>query len=150
MPDYLAFIANRVASGEITAQEAGREYEVLFAESIGATPVHNSGAGFSKLDARGVGGSILWSVKWAGRHKSFRVEEAHFAEADAAINGPGGIGGEVIPGLAFTTESGEEFVTLRKADMMMLLHEGGTFASRDSVDTGTTPRRQLTVEERLA
>lgn len=148
MPDYLDFISRRVASGEITAQEAGREYEVLFAESIGATPVHNSGAGFSKLDARG--GSILWSVKWAGRHKSFRVEEAHFTEADAAINGPGGIGGEVIPGLAFTTESGEEFVTLRKADMMMLLHEGGTFASRDSVDTGTTPRRQLTVEERLA
>lgn len=148
MPDYVDFIARRVALGEITPQQAGREYEVLFAESIGATPVHNSGAGFSKLDARG--GSILWSVKWAGLFKSFRVEETHFAEADAAINGPGGIGGDAIPGLAFTTESGEELVTLRKADMMMLLHEGGTFASRDSVDTGTTPRRQLTVEERLA
>lgn len=146
--DDLARIIQRVADGEISPQEAGREYEALFAESLGATPVHNSGAGFSKLDARG--GSILWSVKWAGRHKSFRVEDEHFAEADMAINGPGGIGGDIIPGLAWTTESGEEIVALRKADMMMLLHDGGVFASRDSVDTGTIPRRQLTVEERLA
>lgn len=146
--DELVYLAQRVDDGDLTPQEAGRAYELLFAESIGATPVHNSGAGFSKLDARG--GSILWSVKWAGRHKSFRVEESHFAEADRAINGPGGIGGDTIPGLAFTTENGEELVTLRKADMMMLLHENGTFATRDSVDVGVTPRRQLTIEERLA
>ncbi len=145
--DAMRALLGRVERGEISAQEAGREYEVMFAESIGAQQVHNSGAGFSKLDARG--SSILWSVKWSGRHKSFRVEDAHFAEADMAINGPGGIGGDYIPGLAFATEN-DEYVTLRRADMMMLLHEGGTFASRGSIDTGTIPRRQLSIEERLA
>lgn len=143
----LEALIEAVVTGDISPQEAGRMYEVKFARSIGAALVPGSGNQFSKLDAKGE--SILFSIKWAGRHKSFRVEDEHFKEADMAINGPGGIGGQMTPALAWTTEGGE-YVAFRKVDLMMLLLEGGTFATREAVDIGTTPRAKKSIEERLA
>lgn len=103
---------------DLTPQQEGRAWEPVFAASIGATPVKNSGAGFAKLDVRGA--QILWSLKWAGRHESVRIQDAWMYEAIAAINGPGGIGGGAIPGIATKTQ-GFEMLTFRKHDALMLM-----------------------------
>lgn len=103
-----------------TPQQLGRDWEQEFARRIGATPVKNSGAGFLKLDVRGA--HVLWSLKWSGNNKSIRIEDAWMEEALAAIHGPGGIGGEVAPGIA-TKTSGFELVTLRLADALMLMSD---------------------------
>lgn len=106
-----------MARDEITPQQEGRLWEPLFAESIGASLVKNSGAGFAKLDVRGA--TVLWSLKWAGNHRSLRVTDEMFEEAKAAIHGPGGVGGSVIPAVAFKTEA-DEYVCFRKSDALLL------------------------------
>lgn len=102
---------------DLTPQQEGRAWEPQFAESIGATLVKNSGAGFAKLDVRGA--QVLWSLKWAGNHRSLRVTDEMFEEAVAAIHGPGGIGGQAIPAVAFKTEA-DEYVVFRKRDALLL------------------------------
>ena len=124
---------------DLTPQEEGRAYEERFAESIGAVPVKGSGAFFSKLDVRGV--SVLWSCKWAGRHKSFRVTEDHIQEAVSAIYGPGGIGGDSIPAMAIQTEN-EELAVIRMSDLIAMLTgdvEIATAKSQGYVRRDTTP-----------
>jgi hypothetical protein len=103
-----------------TPQQEGRDWEPVFAASIGGTPIKMSGAGFTKLDVSGL--SILWSLKWAGNHRSVRIEDVWMEEALAAINAPGGVG-NMIPGIATKTR-GFELLTFRKADAMLLMTSG--------------------------
>lgn len=112
-------------ASDLTPQQQGRAWEPEFAKSIGGEPVSNSGAGFYKLDVRGI--SILWSLKWAGKHSSFRVEDKMFTEALLAIHGPGGPGG-MIPGIAYKTKGGE-FMVFRKGDALAMLTDGTPIAS---------------------
>lgn len=105
---------------ELTPQQMGRAWEPEFARSVGGVLVPRSGAGFAKLDVRG--NTLLWSLKWSGNNKSFRVTDDMMREAIAAIYGPGGIGGNAVPGIAFKTE-GFEYVAFRKDDALMLMVE---------------------------
>lgn len=120
---------------DLTPQMQGRAWEREFAKSIGAEPVKMSGAGFAKLDVRG--SSILWSLKWSANHRSVRIEDAWMHEAIAAIRGPGGIGGSMVPAIATKTH-GFELVTFRKVDAIMLMssdtHDVASPASYDAVD----------------
>lgn len=100
-----------------TPQQKGRDWEPEFAESIGGVPIIMSGAGFTKLDVMGL--SILWSLKWAGDHKSVRLQDAWMDEALHALHGPGGVGAHMIPGIATKTQ-GYELMTFRKQDAMLL------------------------------
>lgn len=120
---------------DLTPQMQGRAWEREFAKSIGAEPVKMSGAGFAKLDVRGA--SILWSLKWSANHRSVRIEDAWMREAVAAIQGPGGIGGSMIPAIATKTQ-GFELVTFRKVDAIMLMtsdtHDVASPKSYDAID----------------
>lgn len=117
-----------------TPQKRGRAWEPVFAKSIGGSPIKMSGAGFTKLDVRGM--SIMWSLK-ATDAGSIRLEDAWMREALAAINAPGGIGGMMIPGLALKT-AGYEYMVFRKDDAMMLMtsdqHSVATPSSYGVVD----------------
>ncbi len=111
-----------------TAQVEGREWEPIFCKSIGATLVPGSGSGFSKLDVRGA--TVLWSLKHT-RNKSFSFKDDYMREAIEAIHGPGGIGGEVIPGVAFKTADGE-YIVFRKDDAIHLMNEKPGIANPSS------------------
>lgn len=104
-------------SDDRTPQQKGRDWEPEFAASIGGEPVKMSGAGFTKLDVMGV--SILWSLKWAGDHRSVRIQDAWMDEALRALHAPGGVGSHMIPGIATKTQ-GYELLTFRKDDALML------------------------------
>ena len=104
---------------EKSAQQEGRDWEPEFAKSIGGTLVPGSGAMFTKLDVRGA--TVLWSLKHT-RNKSFSFKDEYMKEAVNAIHGPGGIGGEVIPGVAFKTADGE-YIVFRKDDAIQLMNE---------------------------
>lgn len=127
---------------DLTPQQEGRAWEPLFAESIGAQLVKNSGAGFAKLDVRGA--TVLWSLKWAGNHRSLRVTDEMFSEAIAAINGPGGVGGSIIPAVAFKTE-GDEYVCFRKRDAMLLFSGEVSMASEGGAKPLDLDRRRPTL-----
>lgn len=114
---------------DLTPQQEGRAYEVRFAKAIGAVPVPGSGSGFSKLDVRG--SKILWSCKWSGNHKSFRVSQDHFEEAMHAIVGPGGIGGDTIPAMAIQLD-GEELAVFRMSDIVAMLTDETPIATAKS------------------
>lgn len=76
-----------------------------------------SGGGYwAKLDVRGRG--ILASCK-ATKNASFPVNEPLFAEIDAEINAPGGLGGDTIGILAIEVR-GEVFVVQRAEDWVNL------------------------------
>jgi hypothetical protein len=113
----------------LTPQVAGRVWEKLFAKSIGAELIKMSGAGFTKLDVRG--SIILWSLKWAGRAASFSFKDEYMREAEEAIHSPGGIGGDVTPGVAFKTKGGE-YIVFRKDDAIYLMEERPGIASAGS------------------
>lgn len=119
-----------------TPQKRGRAWEPVFAKSIGGYPIKMSGAGFTKLDVRGI--SILWSLK-ATDSRSIRLEDAWMREALDAINAPGGVGGVMLPGLALKT-AGYEYMVFRKDDAMMLMtsteHSVATPKSYGVVDLG--------------
>lgn len=125
---------------DLTPQQEGRAWEPVFARSIGAELIKMSGAGFSKLDVRGK--LVLWSLKWAGRARSFVFKDEYMDEALAAIHGPGGVGGETIPGVAFKTE-GDEYVIFRKDDAIYLMSErvGIAAAGSGSLALSTIDRR---------
>lgn len=102
-----------------TPQKEGRDWEPEFAKSIGGKLVPGSGAFFCKLDVRGA--TVLWSLKFT-RKKSFVFKDEYMQEALTAIHGPGGIGGEVIPGVALKTADGE-YIVFRKDDAIHLMNE---------------------------
>ena len=111
-----------------TPQQEGRDWEPIFAKSIGADLVPGSGAFFAKLDVRGA--TVLWSLKHT-KHKSFSFKDDYMREAIEAIHGPGGVGGNVIPGVAFKTADGE-YIAFRKDDAIHLMNEKPGIASVSS------------------
>lgn len=108
---------NHLLPPDKTPQEEGREFEDEFAKIIGGTPIKMSGAGFTKQDVNS--GTVLWQNKHT-RGKSVPVNGALFADIDRAINGPGGIGGDVIPGVASRAADGEIICSFRLKDLLRL------------------------------
>ncbi len=103
-------------------QKTGRRFETFWASLFGVKPVKGSGSlWYAKLDVAD-GGSIMWSCKHTD-DKSFRLSKELMREAQDAVLGQGGVGGETIPGLAVSVD-GEVFVTLRAEDFLSLFQKG--------------------------
>lgn len=104
-----------------TPQKAGRRFEAFWASLFGVKPIKGSGSlWYAKLDVAD-GGSILWSCKHTD-NQSFRISRELMAEAQQAILGQGGVGGDTIPGIA-TSVDGEVYVTLRADDFLRIFQE---------------------------
>lgn len=103
-----------------TPQNRGRDFENEWAERLGTTPQRGSGnLWYAKMDVGD--GTILWSCKHTDAD-SFRVNKELISEVQRAINGPGGIGGDAIPGAAIQA-GGEAYVVLRADDFLRLAQE---------------------------
>jgi len=99
-------------------QRHGRRFEEFWAKLFGVRPQKGSGnVWHAKMDVGD--GSILWSCKHTDR-ESFSLSRQLMREAQEAITGPGGVGGQTMPGLA-TSIDGEVFVTLRAEDFLRLI-----------------------------
>jgi hypothetical protein len=99
-------------------QQQGRTFEKFWARVFGVQPTKGSGnQWFAKMDVSD--GAVMWSCKHTGAD-SAPISKALFREVEEAITGPGGVGGEIIPGLA-TSLSGEVFVTLRAEDFLRII-----------------------------
>jgi hypothetical protein len=100
--------------------DIGGEWERRFAKRIGGKLQPGSGnQWFAKLD---VGSrSFLWSLK-ATSFQSFRLTKDVIYEAARAVIGPGGKGGDTIPGIALDID-GEEVVVLRLSDFLHIVSE---------------------------
>lgn len=103
-----------------TPQAAGRRFERFWAALFGVTPIKGSGSlWYAKLDVGD--GSILWSCKHTDA-ASFSITRELLAEAQRAVTGQGGVGGDTIPGLAVAIDGGAEVVVaLRAEDFLRLL-----------------------------
>lgn len=101
-------------------QGAGRRFERFWASLFGVKPIKGSGSlWYAKLDVGD--GSILWSCKHTDA-ASFSITRELLREAQAAVTGQGGVGGDTIPGLAVAIDGGAEVVvTLRAEDFLRLL-----------------------------
>lgn len=98
--------------------EDGYEFEEEFAAEIGGSLVPHSGQGkWAKMDANGA--QILWSCKWTSHEtRKFSVEE--FDEVMRAVRGPGGVGGDTLPGMAIGLQD-RSFVVMETADFAELV-----------------------------
>lgn len=103
-----------------TPQAAGRRFERYWASLFGVKPIKGSGSlWYAKLDVGD--GAILWSCKHTDA-ASFSITRELLREAQAAVTGAGGVGGDTIPGLAVAIDSGAEvIVSLRAEDFLRLL-----------------------------
>jgi hypothetical protein len=103
-------------------QKTGRRFEKFWASLFGVKPVKGSGSlWYAKLDVSDA--SIMWSCKHTD-DQSFRVSKELMREAEEAVLGQGGVGGETIPGLAVSVD-GEVLVTLRAEDFLRLFQSQG-------------------------
>lgn len=101
-------------------QKTGRRFEAFWASLFGVKPVKGSGSlWYAKLDVNDA--SILWSCKHT-EDQSFRVSKELMREAETAVIGQGGIGGETIPGIA-TSVQGEVYITLHAEDFLRLFQQ---------------------------
>jgi hypothetical protein len=101
-----------------SAQKTGYRFERYFAKIFGVSPTRGSGSQWTaKMDVGD--GTILWSLKHTDA-ESFRVTQGLMREVIDAINGPGGVGGDVIPGLAISVQ-GEIYTVLRADDLIAML-----------------------------
>lgn len=76
----------------------GYEFEDEVAALVGGQVVPGSGQGkWAKMDTNGL--QIVWSCKWT-KHNSRSITPVEFAEVERAVHGPGGYGGDVLPGMA--------------------------------------------------
>jgi len=113
--------APRRRPGE-SSQKAGTRFEKFWAKVFGVEPTRGSGNQWhAKLDVGD--GSNLWSCKHTDA-ASFSLSTKLMREAEAAINGPGGVGGKTLPGIAVSLD-GEVYVTLRAEDLLRLLASDG-------------------------
>lgn len=104
----------------MTPQDRGRDFEKRWAERMGSEPTPGSGnKWYAKQDV--ADGSVLWSCKSTDA-ASFSVTKDLMREVVQAINGQGGVGGGVIPGIALDV-SGDEFVVLRAEDYIRMVTE---------------------------
>lgn len=105
-----------------TAQDRGRFFEALWAKLFGVEVQKGSGSvWYAKLDV--ADSQILWSCKHTDA-ESFRVSRPVMKEAQEAVTGQGGVGGKIIPGLAYRTGDGELYVTLLAEDFLRLAESG--------------------------
>jgi hypothetical protein len=106
----------------LTPQKEGRRFEKFWANLFGVKPVKGSGSlWYAKLDVADA--SIMWSCKHTD-DKSFRVSSDLMREAQEAVLGQGGVGGETIPGMAVSVD-GDVYVTLRAEDFLSLFQKEG-------------------------
>jgi hypothetical protein len=103
-------------------QRTGRRFEAFWARVFGVEPTRGSGNQWhARLDVGD--GAILWSCKHTDAD-SFRLSRELMREAEAAINGPGGVGGKTLPGIAVSLD-GEVYCVLRAEDFLRLLKTEG-------------------------
>lgn len=101
-----------------SSQKHGTRFEKFWAGVFGVKPTRGSGnQWFAKLDV--ADGSILWSCKHTDK-PTFTLTKLLMREVEQAINGPGGVGGSTLPGLAISLDE-EPFVILRAEDFVRLL-----------------------------
>jgi hypothetical protein len=101
-------------------QNEGRDFEKRFAKEFGLKTVPGSGSGaFYKLDNEGK--RMILSLKWTSA-KSFRVSKDILDEAEEAVYGPGGVGGDYVPAVVTNVED-ESFITFRASDLLRLFKE---------------------------
>jgi hypothetical protein len=94
--------------------ELGGELERFIADLLGGEVHPGSGnTPFVKLDVRQR--EILFSCKSTRGH-AVTLTEATLSEARRAVHGPGGIGGDVLPGFACRTLGGDTFVVMDAED----------------------------------
>lgn len=118
-----------------SAQKTGRRFERFFANLFGVDPQRGSGnLWYAKMDVGD--GAMLWNLKFSEqevlRFGKYRVRDL-LREAEQAINGQGGVGGSIIPGVAIAEEDGEVFVSLRAEDFLRIV--------RSDVVTHVVPSR---------
>jgi hypothetical protein len=109
-------------------QDIGSQFEQVFSDKYNVDKVKASGAlPFWKLDADA--GRILFSLK-ATSNESFRVTKKDLDEANNAIIGPGGVGGDTIPGMAICLVENEQptandpmYAVVPMDDLVRLLEE---------------------------
>lgn len=94
----------------------GREWEAIFADAIGGTPVPGSGNQWhSKLDVKGK--KFLWSCKWTSKDWQ-PITQDIWLEAAVACDGLMGTGAS--PGLGLRSLS-EDLVVFRIEDFIDIL-----------------------------
>jgi hypothetical protein len=110
-----------------SAQKGGFRFETFWAKIFGVEPTRGSGSQwFAKMDVGD--GSVLWSLKHSARDLlrfgRYRMTDL-MKECESAINGPGGVGGSTVPGVAIhEQETGETFVCFRAADFQRMAQTG--------------------------
>lgn len=106
----------------------GREFEKLWVRLFGGKLQKGSGnTPYAKLDVDAH--KFLLSLK-ATQNKSFRITKEDLDEAKDAVYGPGGVGGEYVPALAFCLVQGDEpsptdpiYVAIEAATLVNLLQQ---------------------------
>lgn len=92
------------------------------------------GSGNRWFDRMDVGTrKILLSCKETG-HNSFRITQDDLQEAIDAVEGPGGAGGEIIPGWAIRINN-NDYILLRKEDLIRMVKEEATFIPETKSET---------------
>lgn len=100
-------------------QQKGRDYEAEIADRFGGEVVEGSGnQPFAKLDVSGQ--KILLSCKHTV-HESYRLTAEVVDEAIRAIDAPGGLGGDTIPGVAVGIEGEQDLIVLRLSDFLRIV-----------------------------
>jgi hypothetical protein len=122
----------------------GLAFEKDFANRLGAKLQPGSGnQWFAKLDVKGR--SFLWSLKSTTK-ASIRLTTDMLAETIHAVDGPGGKGGNTLPGMAVRIAD-EDFVVLRASDFINLVREEVKIAPADK-RTAKMEAGKLSVFER--
>lgn len=98
--------------------DEGGAFEKRFAETIGGSIVPYSGQGkWAKMDVNGA--QILFSCKWTGS-ETRTLKPSEFDEVLRAVRGPGGVGGDILPGMAIGVRD-RSFVLMDSHDFAELV-----------------------------
>lgn len=101
---------------DLTPQQRGDAFEERFAAMIAGDVVPQSGGGrWAKMDVGGL--RILWSLK-ATPSASFSVRREILDEVERAVRGPGGVGGETLPGVAVELGDGTVVCLMEASDLL--------------------------------
>jgi hypothetical protein len=102
-------------------RDRGIAFEEEFAARFGVKPHRGSGnKWYARMDL-GDGQPILWSLK-STKHASFSVQKSDIDEVVEAVEAPGGVGGDVLPGLGVRVAD-LDLVVLRADDFIALITE---------------------------
>jgi hypothetical protein len=102
-----------------TPQQKGRQWEDEWTGQTEGSQQINSGAvWFSKMDVSDR--AFLWSCKYTDK-KSFSIKASDIDEVVYAVEGPGGVGIDTMPGMAIRIADACDLVVLRKEDFLRLI-----------------------------